>query len=82
MDEYKERHLQALYHLPGVTPAIADALYDAGYKTKPDIFAASDSDLKKIQGLTNAKVNTLRNYQAKIEAKALRKPKINTRKKK
>lgn len=69
MDEFKSRFVHTLQRLPGITAEIADALYEAGYKTKQDVFAAKDADLKKVKGITQSKVDTLRAHKAKLKSK-------------
>ena len=66
---YKKRIVKALQRIPGITEAIAVAMYDAGYHDKKKIFAASDNDLKKVAGVTTAKLNGIKAYKADVLAK-------------
>jgi ERCC4-type nuclease len=68
MDEFKNRYVHSLARLPGVTEEIALALYEAGYTDKQKVFAADDADLKKVKGITTAKLNGLKAYRYTVEA--------------
>jgi hypothetical protein len=66
---YKKRIVKALKRIPGITEEIAIALYDAGYRDKKKIFAASDNDLKKVAGVSTAKLTGIKNYKTDVMAK-------------
>jgi DNA uptake protein ComE-like DNA-binding protein len=70
MDEFKARHVHSLRKLPGMTAELAQALYDAGYRNKGQLFLASENDLKKVPGMTTAKVNALKAYKDQVKAKS------------
>ena len=66
---YKKRIVKALQRIPGITEEIAIAMYEAGYRDKKKIFAASDSDLKKVAGISTAKLTGIKTYKADVQAK-------------
>lgn len=66
---YKKRIVKALQRIPGITEEIAAALYDAGYHDKKKIFEASDNDLKKVAGVSTAKLTGIKAYKVNVQAK-------------
>jgi len=63
------RITKALMKITGVTEAIALALVEAGYDSKAKVLAASETDLKKVPGITAGKATGITNYKAAAFAK-------------
>jgi hypothetical protein len=65
----ESKHVRSLLRLPGVDEGIALKLIQAGLRTLPDVYAASDEQIKAAAGLSKAKVAKIREYQAVMRAK-------------
>lgn len=63
------RIIHSLMKISGVTEAIANALVAAGYNSKQKVLAASETDLKKVPGITAGKATGITNYKAAALAK-------------
>jgi excinuclease UvrABC nuclease subunit len=66
------RITKALMKISGVTEAIAEALVAAGYDSKAKVLAASETDLKKVPGITAGKATGITNYKVAVLAKRLK----------
>ena len=66
------RIVKSLMKISGVTEAIALALVAAGYNSKQKVLAASETDLKKVPGITAGKATGITNYKAAALAKWLK----------
>lgn len=67
MDAIKTRNVHSIQRLPGITEEIALALYDAGYINKQKVLEASENDLKKVAGMTTAKLAALKVKRDKVK---------------
>jgi len=67
MDAIKDRNVHSIQRLPGITEEIALALYDAGYTNKQKVLEAAENDLKKVTGMTTAKLAALKVKRDKVK---------------
>lgn len=61
-----DKILHVLKKLPGITEADAIALKAAGFDTLRKVLDAKDADLKKVDGITQSKVNGFKAHKVKL----------------
>ena len=60
--EDRERVMKAFSELPGIGPATAQALWEAGFTSKAKLRGASEEELAKIKGLGPASVKKIQTH--------------------